>query len=113
MATFFSFLAKLRKTQLIIAKIFTWDNDYVFYWKDGFISGIEYLKGVAGQNAEYGYKYTCDIFSDIGIKPPLMLLGTEEANRIAVEVGKDRSDSRGLRINQSMSCLYTSLPGRG
>ena len=25
------------------------------------------------------------IFSDIGIKPPLLLLGTEEANRIANE----------------------------
>lgn len=70
--------------------IIFWDDDYVFYWKDGFISGIEYLKGAAGQNAGYGYKYTCDIFSDIGIKPPLMLLGTEEANRIAVEVGNER-----------------------
>lgn len=70
--------------------IIFWDDDYAFYWKDGFISGIEYLKGVTGQNAGYGYKYTCDIFSDIGIKPPLMLLGTEEANRIAVEVGNER-----------------------
>ena len=63
-----------------------WDDDYEFFWKDGFVSGIKYLKDLAGQTAGYGFKYTCDLFSDIGIKPPLMLLGTEEANRIATEV---------------------------
>ena len=70
--------------------IIFWDDDYDFYWNDGFVKGIEYLKSVTGQNAGYGYQYTCKIFSDIGIKPPLMLLGTEEANRIAVEVGNER-----------------------
>ena len=67
--------------------IIFWDDDYDFYWQDGFINGINYLKGVDGQTAGYGYSHACEIFSDIGIKPPLMLLGTEEANRIAVEVG--------------------------
>ena len=67
-----------------------WDDDYDFYWRDGFIKGIEYLKGAEGQNSGYGYHYVCDIFSDIGIKPPLMLVGTEEANRIATEVQNER-----------------------
>ena len=67
-----------------------WDDDYEFYWRDGFIKGIEYLKGAEGQNSGYGYHYVCDIFSDIGIKPPLMLVGTEEANRIATEVQNER-----------------------
>ena len=44
------------------------------------------MKDLAGQTAGYGYKYTCDIFSDIGITPPLLLLGTEEANRLVTEV---------------------------
>ncbi len=67
-----------------------WDDDYDFYWREGFIKGIEYLKSAEGQNAGYGYHYVCDIFSDIGIKPPLLLVGTEEANRIANEVQNER-----------------------
>ena len=63
-----------------------WDDDYDFYWKDGFVRGIGYLKDLEGQNAGYGYQYACAIFSDVGIKPPLMLLGTEEANRLVTEV---------------------------
>ena len=65
--------------------IIFWDDDYDFFWKDGFIEGIRNLKSIVGQNAGYGYKYTCEIFSDIGIKPPLLLLGSKEANRIVNE----------------------------
>ena len=67
-----------------------WDDDYDFYWRDGFVKGIGYLKELEGQNAGYGYQYACVIFSDIGIKPPLMLLGTEEANRLVTEVQADQ-----------------------
>ena len=67
-----------------------WDDDYDFYWRDGFVNGIGYLKELEGQNAGYGYRYACAIFSDIGIKPPLMLLGTEEANRLVTEVQADQ-----------------------
>ncbi|MBP3802966.1 MAG: hypothetical protein J6I76_03575 [Oribacterium sp.] len=56
------------------------------------------------QNAGYGYKYTCDIFSDIGIKPPLMLLGTEEANRIA-------NEEEGKRIREYMDGFYGKITG--
>lgn len=62
-----------------------WDDDYDIFWNEGFIKGIGYLKSLGGQYSGYGYKYTCEIFSDLGIKPPLLLLGTEEANRIANE----------------------------
>ena len=81
-----------------------WDDDYDFFWKDGFIKGIGYLKSMVGQNAGYGYKYTCDIFSDIGIKPPLMLLGTEEANRIA-------NEEEGKRIREYMDGFYGKITG--
>ena len=67
-----------------------WDDDYDFYWRDGFVKGIGYLKELEGQNAGYGYQYACAIFSDIGINPPLMLLGTEEANRLVTEVQADQ-----------------------
>lgn len=67
-----------------------WDDDYAFFWKDGFIRGIDYLKGLEGQTAGYGYQYASDIFSDIGLRPPLMLLGTKEANRLATEVQEER-----------------------
>lgn len=70
--------------------IIFWDDDYAFFWKDGFIRGIDYLKGLEGQTAGYGYQYASDIFSDIGLRPPLMLLGTEEANRLATEVQEER-----------------------
>lgn len=67
-----------------------WDDDYDFFWRDGFIEGIHYLKRLEGQSAGYGYQYTCRIFSDIGIKPPLMLLGTEEANKIVTKVQQEQ-----------------------
>lgn len=67
-----------------------WDDDYDFFWRDGFIKGIDYLKGLEGQFSGYGYQYACSLFSDVGIKPPLMLLGTEEANKIRSEVHTER-----------------------
>ncbi len=70
--------------------IIFWDDDYGFFWDDGFVKGIDHLKDLEGQNAGYGYHYACDIFSDVGIKPPLMLLGTEEANRIKSEVQNEK-----------------------
>lgn len=79
-----------------------WDDDYELFWKDGFVKGIEYLKSFEGNNAGYGYHYTCNIFSDIGIKPPMMLLGTEEANRIANEVQAER-------FNEKMNDLFQEI----
>ncbi len=67
-----------------------WDDDYAFFWRDGFVKGIDYIKAFEGQNSGYGYHHACEIFSDIGLKPPLRLLGTEEANRIANEVQCER-----------------------
>lgn len=63
-----------------------WDDDYAIFWTEGFVKGILHLKGLGGKNAGYGYRHTCEIFSDIGLKPPLMLLGTETANQIEIEV---------------------------
>lgn len=54
----------------------------------GFIDGINNIKGYMGFLRGYGYKSACEIFSDAGIKPPLMLLGTEEANKIEISAAE-------------------------
>ena len=65
--------------------LFFWDDDYSFFWMKGFVEGIRLIKGAAGEHLGYGYQSACEIFSDIGINPPLRLLGTEEGNRIVNE----------------------------
>lgn len=61
------------------------DYDLVIFFGRSFVEGIEMLKSFAGEALGYGYDYACAIFSDIDITPPLSLLGTAEANRIANE----------------------------
>lgn len=61
--------------------MFFWDNDYAFIFREGFVKGIQILKGAAGEYMGYGYDYACEIFTDIGLEVPLKLLGTKEANR--------------------------------
>ncbi|MBR2257279.1 MAG: hypothetical protein IJ899_08065 [Blautia sp.] len=68
---------------------FFWDADYSFFWVRGFVEGIRLIKGAPGDQLGYGYKHACEIFSDIGIKPPLRLLGSEEANRLVNEMARD------------------------
>lgn len=65
--------------------LFFWDDDHEWFFKDGFLDGVQRLKSMEGEMAGYGYDYTCGIFSEIGLKPPILLLGTAEANRIANE----------------------------
>ena len=69
--------------------LFFWDDDYNFFWSRGFVEGIRLIKGAPGEQLGYGYQYACKIFSDIGIKPPIRLLGSEEANRLVNEMALD------------------------
>ena len=69
--------------------MFFWDADYGFFWSKGFVEGIRLIKGAPGEQLGYGYQHACEIFSDIGIKPPLQLLGSEEANRLANEMARE------------------------
>lgn len=66
--------------------MFFWDDDYALVFRNGFLEGIQFLKSIAGENTGYGYDYAGEIFTDIGMRAPLLLLGTKEANRIANEV---------------------------
>lgn len=65
--------------------LFFWDWDYDLFFSKTFVDGIHMLESYAGETSGYGYDYTCGIFTDIGMKAPLLLVGTREANRIANE----------------------------
>ena len=62
--------------------LFFWDDDYSYFWTQGFVDGIRLIKGAPGEHLGYGYQSACEIFSDIGIKPPIRLMGSEEGNRL-------------------------------
>lgn len=66
------------------------DYDFVIFFGQSFVEGIRMLKSYAGEALGYGYDYACKIFSDADITPPLSLLGTAEANRIANEESQRR-----------------------
>ncbi len=68
--------------------LFFWDRDFEIVFCKGFIEGIRFLKSMAGESLGYGYDYASEIFTDIGMKAPLLLLGTREANRIANEASR-------------------------
>ena len=65
--------------------MFFWDDDYSFFWAQGFVEGIRRIKGAPGEHLGYGYQSACEIFSDIDIRPPIRLLGSEEGNRLLNE----------------------------
>ena len=65
--------------------LFFWDDDYSFFWSKGFVEGIKLMKSTVGDQLGYGYDEAEEIFSDIGIKPPIRLLGSREANRLINE----------------------------
>lgn len=65
--------------------MFFWDMDMEFLFKDGFVSGIKRCAGAEGTFLGYGYEYTEEIFTDIGMKPPIQLLGTKEASQASYD----------------------------
>ena len=80
-----------------------WDDDYIYFFQGGsggsgggmgaagggtygvtFAALIKRLISYSGYARGYGWDYAREIFTDIGIEPPLLLLGTEEANKLAL-----------------------------
>ena len=59
--------------------LFFWDADYEMIFNDGFVDGIRRLTGGEAKLLGYGYKDVTGIFTDIGMKAPLLLVGTETA----------------------------------
>ena len=85
--------SKIAKQLLLITEIFQEEDENLFYWdKDfeyifgrGFVEGIKMIESYAGLNMGYGYDYACKMFSNVGIKPPVFLLGTKEAYEISYQ----------------------------
>ena len=74
-----------------------WDDDYIYFFQGStggsgggtygvtFAALIKRLISYSGYARGYGWDYAREIFTDIGIEPPLLLLGTEEANKLALK----------------------------
>ena len=65
--------------------LFFWDMDMEFLFQDGFVDGIIKCAGPAGTMLGYGYEYTQEIFTDMGMKPPARLLGSKAASEAKYE----------------------------
>ena len=52
--------------------------------------------GPEGMILGYGYEYTEEIFTDMGMKAPIRLLGSKEANRLRFEAATEAMRKKGL-----------------
>ena len=59
--------------------MFFWDDDYSIFFETNFVEGIDELIGGLGNLMGYGYENVTGIFTDIGMRAPLMLVGSEAA----------------------------------
>lgn len=76
--------------------MFFWDLDSEFLFEKGFVDGIKRCAGPEGMFLGYGYEYTEEIFTDMGMKAPIRLLGSKEANRLRFEAIKEEMRKKGL-----------------
>ena len=83
--------------------MYFWDDDYSVIWTKGFIEGIKLIKSAAGDQLGYGYEYAEASFTDIGIKAPIRLLGSREANRLV-------NEEEAKRMQEMTEALF-SAPG--
>lgn len=72
------------------SNLFFWDLDYCAFFGKTFIDGIHMLESFSGEQSGYGYDYACGIFTDIGMKAPLRLVGTRAANEAANEISRKK-----------------------
>lgn len=70
--------------------IYFWDDDFAVVFADGFVNGIRLLVGGSAAMMGYGYEDVCSIFTDAGIKAPLLLVGTETAFDTVGEVAQEK-----------------------
>ena len=59
--------------------LYFWDMDYALVFDGTFLEGIKGLTGGTAAIMGYGYENVKEIFTDIGLKAPLLLIGTEAA----------------------------------
>ena len=70
--------------------LFFWDTDYAMIFTDSFVEGIKKLVGGTASIYGYGYKNVEEIFSDVEIKAPLLLVGTETAFDVIGEAAQEK-----------------------
>ena len=70
--------------------LFFWDMDYEIAFPGTFVDGIRSLVSGTAAILGYGYKDVQEIFTDIGIKAPLLLVGTEAAFDTVGEITQER-----------------------
>ena len=70
---------RVEKMGLDDSDLYFWDDDFAIVFIDGFVKGIRSLVGGSATMMGYGYEDVCSIFTDAGIKAPLLLVGTEAA----------------------------------
>ena len=65
--------------------LFFWDEDFLLFFQNGFVPGIQLM--VSGMGSVLGYEYVNvkGIFTDIGLAAPIRLIGTETAYNIKRE----------------------------
>ena len=68
-----------------------WDDDFSIVFADSFVDGFQILKSGTGGLLGYSYDDACIIFSDIGIDPPISLLGSRDAFGIRTEEMRNKA----------------------
>ena len=69
--------------------LFFWDDDFALLFKDGFVKGIGTAASGLGAVLGYSYQDVYSIFTDAGIRAPLLLVGTETAFQTAEEAEQE------------------------
>ena len=81
---------KVEKMGLDYSEDYFWDDDFAIVFEDGFVSGIRSLVSGFAAMMGYGYEDVCSIFTDAGIKAPLLLVGTKAAFDTVGEVTQEK-----------------------
>ena len=77
--------------------LFFWDEDYMIFFKDSFVQGIQRLTSGIGYYLGYKYDSVKKIFTDIGVSAPLSLLGTATAyEMLGQKLSQERFEMGGL-----------------
>ena len=70
--------------------LYFWDTDYALVFDGTLLEGIKGLSGGTAAIMGYGYEDVIKIFTDIGLKAPLLLVGTEAAFEAVEEAASER-----------------------
>ncbi|MCD7956095.1 MAG: PIN domain-containing protein [Lachnospiraceae bacterium] len=84
---------RLRKQMEIVFSGTEYENA-VYFFRDGFVRGINRIKSYAGTTLGYGFQHAFRIFENAGIQPPVLLLGSEAENDAIIAADGERCRER-------------------